>query len=129
MGVYKCEVDELHVPYIVPGDCGGRTEIRHVSFSDNTRKSLSFVPGGSTPYLHFSASRHGFAKIMQAKHDFELWDNHSMGDGVSINIDAFHMGLGGYDSWTQSVDPLYLLDPTTERKFTIGILSSTQSEL
>ncbi|OAE24902.1 hypothetical protein AXG93_2931s1450 [Marchantia polymorpha subsp. ruderalis] len=34
IGVYQCTVEGLHVPYIVPGECGGRADVRWVGLSD-----------------------------------------------------------------------------------------------
>ncbi|WNJ97819.1 beta-galactosidase [Vibrio ruber] len=95
-GHYDATVSEMHTPYIFPTDNGLRCDTRKL------------VLGGITVQgtFHFSVSRYSQAMLETAKHTHEL----SADDVIYLNVDGFHMGIGGDDSWTPSVHPEFLLD-------------------
>lgn len=64
-----------------------------------------------------SALPHSVKELHRARHQFELQP-----DGEThVLLDAFHMGVGGDDSWSPSVHKQYLLPPSV---FQFGVAFS-----
>ena len=138
IGLHSSSVDDMHVPYIVPSENGGRADVRWFSIrraslpqprsttrkSDrqssvgNIRKSDShFAPGllvslPSNKHAQISVQRHSLEALDAASHTHELEAALNAGDGsVHVHVDHMHMGVGGDDSWTPNVHPEYLIEP------------------
>ncbi|KAB8085246.1 hypothetical protein EE612_008019 [Oryza sativa] len=107
VGVYESGVDELHVPYIVPGECGGRADVRWVALQDADGFGLFASAYGESPPMQVSASYYGAAELDRATHNHKL----VKGDDIEVHLDHKHMGLGGDDSWSPCVHEQYLLPP------------------
>jgi len=106
--------DLAHTPYLVPGECGGRCDVRWLSLSPELGPTSSYpglrldAPPGR-PFALASASRFSTAQLAAARHDCELEDEDD--GGVEVHLDAAHMGLGGDNSWSPSVLPEFLVPP------------------
>lgn len=96
LGCYQREVDDMHTDYIFPSENGLRCDTRTISLGNLTIRGQ----------FNFSISRYTQENLEQAKHTYEL----QSGDDIYLNIDGFHMGIGGDDSWTPSVHPEFLLE-------------------
>ncbi|WP_108126982.1 beta-galactosidase [Saccharospirillum mangrovi] len=94
-GVHQTSVDELHTPYIFPSDNGLRCDTRRLEIG------LLRVQGD----FHFALSPYHQAQVALARHQHELIEE----AGLELRLDAYHMGVGGDDSWSASVHPEYLL--------------------
>ena len=57
--------------------------------------------------FHFSVSHYSQQQLAQARHQTDLVAQ----GGVHLCLDGFHMGVGGDDSWSQSVRPEFWLLP------------------
>ncbi|CAO1943068.1 unnamed protein product [Urochloa humidicola] len=108
IGVYESSVEDLHVPYIVPGECGGRADVRWVALRNADGLGLYASVHGESPPMQMSASYYGTAELDRATHVHKL----VKGDDIEVHLDHRHMGLGGDDSWTPCVHEQYLLPPT-----------------
>lgn len=87
------KASDLHVPYIFPGECGGRAQVRWLAVGRVGLASLGDAP------LQANISRFPLATFSGAGHDEEL-----VADGaVHVHLDAGHMGVGGDDSWSPAV--------------------------
>jgi beta-galactosidase len=95
LGRWYASVDELHTPYVFPTDNGLRCDTHHLQLG-----ALSV-----TGHFHFSVSRYSQAQLAQAAHQTDL----VAGGGLYLCLDGFHMGVGGDDSWSQSVRPEFWL--------------------
>ncbi|HEN3613070.1 TPA: beta-galactosidase [Yersinia enterocolitica] len=82
-------LDQMHTPYIFPSENGLRC---------NT-SMLSYGNWQLTGQFHFGISRYSTQQLMAASHQHLLRSE----AGTWLNIDGFHMGVGGDDSWTPSV--------------------------
>ncbi|KAK9814513.1 hypothetical protein WJX72_007158 [[Myrmecia] bisecta] len=101
------DVAELHTPYIFPGECGGRADVRWVAMSSESGQGLAAIALSSP--LQMNISRYPIESIVAARHDHEL-----KADGVlHVHLDAAHMGVGGDDSWSPSVHKEYAVPPAT----------------
>ncbi|CAO2195905.1 unnamed protein product [Urochloa humidicola] len=108
VGVYESSVEDLHVPYIVPGECGGRADVRWVALRNADGLGIYASLHGESPPMQMSASYYGTAELDRATHGHKL----VKGDDIEVHLDHRHMGLGGDDSWTPCVHEQYLLPPT-----------------
>lgn len=87
----------LHTPYIFPTDNGLRCDTRELQLGQLT----------VTGQFHFSVSRFSQQQLAAARHQTDLVAQ----GGVHLCLDGFHMGVGGDDSWSQSVRPEFWLKP------------------
>lgn len=112
VGRYTATVDELHTPYIFPSENGLRCDTRQLQVG-------ALVVEGD---FHFSLSRYSQTMLDKAKHSNEL----VAGDKWYLNLDAQHMGVGGDDSWSQSVHPEFLLtQPHYQYQLTLRVKASS----
>ncbi|CSC23995.1 beta-D-galactosidase [Vibrio cholerae] len=112
VGRYTATVDELHTPYIFPSENGLRCDTRQLQVG-------ALVVEG---HFHFSLSRYSQTMLDKAKHSNEL----VAGDKWYLNLDAQHMGVGGDDSWSQSVHPEFLLtQPHYQYQLTLRVKASS----
>jgi beta-galactosidase len=96
IGCYKASVDELFTPYIFPTESGLRCDCRKVRVGDIQ------VEG----YFAFSVTRFNQKHLADVKHTNELTEDHCL----YLRLDHAHMGVGGDDSWTQSVHEEFQLN-------------------
>ncbi|CAI1533736.1 beta-galactosidase [Serratia proteamaculans] len=94
-GRWQQPLEELHTPYIFPGENGLRCETRSLQYGDWHIDGM----------FHFSLSRYGLRQLMDCSHQHLLQPE----AGTWLNLDGFHMGVGGDDSWSPSVNQDYLL--------------------
>ncbi|QEA35478.1 hypothetical protein FGL88_06905 [Weissella soli] len=90
---------DFYTPYVFPSDNGLRTEVANVTVGSLQVTALHRQP------FDFNVLEYSQAQLHQAKHRHELHAE----PGVWLNIDGYHMGVGGDDSWSPSVAPEYLL--------------------
>ncbi|KAI5066293.1 hypothetical protein GOP47_0018917 [Adiantum capillus-veneris] len=111
IGLYEAAVADLHVPYIFPGECGGRADVTWALFKSTTRNvgflaSTTDEPIGSFP-MQMNASYYSTEDLDRATHEEELRQN----DCIEVHLDHKHMGLGGDDSWSPCVHEKYSVQP------------------
>ncbi|MEG0008699.1 MAG: beta-galactosidase [Aeromonas sp.] len=97
LGRWQLTLDALHTPYVFPTDNGLRCDTRQL------RLGALVVDG----QFHFSVSRYSQQQLALARHQTDLVAE----GGLHLCLDGFHMGVGGDDSWSQSVRPEYWLQP------------------
>ena len=102
-------VSDLHEPYIFPGENGGRTDTRWVSWTSPTRRSTitAAVVSEDGDCGQFSSSFFSLEELDRCRHDSHL----SRDDCVHVHLDAAHMGVGGDDSWSPSVHEEFFVRP------------------
>lgn len=108
IGIYEASVSDLHVPYIFPAECGGRSDVKWVVFKSTT-KSIGMMAStiNGSPAMQMNASYFTTEELDKATHEEEL----KRGQSIEVHLDHKHMGLGGDDSWSPSVHENYLLQP------------------
>jgi Beta-galactosidase/beta-glucuronidase len=94
-GRWTLPLAALHTPYIFPTENGLRCDTRELAFAGHQLQGD----------FHFSLSRYGQQQLHVTTHQHLLREE----PGCWLNLDAFHMGLGGDDSWSPSVSPEFLL--------------------
>ncbi|XP_058091027.1 uncharacterized protein LOC131237338 [Magnolia sinica] len=108
VGLYKQNVADLHVPYIVPGESSGRADVRWLAFQSNDGSCGLFasIYGGSPP-MQMNASYYSTIELDRAMRNEDL----VKGDNIEVHLDHRHMGVGGDDSWSPCVHDQYLIPP------------------
>lgn len=97
LGRWQSSLDALHTAYVFPTDNGLRCDTRQLQLGSIEVEGL----------FHFSLSRFSQQQLAQARHQTDLVAE----GGLHLCLDGFHMGIGGDDSWSQSVRPEYWLQP------------------
>ncbi|XP_061336722.1 uncharacterized protein LOC133283824 isoform X2 [Gastrolobium bilobum] len=120
VAVYEQNVKDLHVPYIVPGECSGRADIRWATFRNKNGFGIYASKYGSSPPMQMSASYYSTSELDRATHNYELIE----GDTIEIHLDHKHMGLGGDDSWSPCVHDQYLV-PAVPYSFSVRLCPVT----
>ncbi|KAG5565113.1 hypothetical protein RHGRI_001118 [Rhododendron griersonianum] len=110
VGVYEQKVSDMHVPYIVPGECSGRADVRWVTFQNEEGTGIYASIYDGSPPMQMNASYYSTAELDRATHNEQL----VKGDDIEVTIhlvhlDHKHMGLGGDDSWSPCVHDKYLV--------------------
>jgi len=108
VGLWSRPIREMLERYPVPGECGGREDVRHLELAGGGALRLR-VDGD--PLLHFSALPVSPEDLIKARHEWELVPRNE----TFLILDGFHMGLGGDTGWTRNVHPEYLIGPGTYR--------------
>ncbi|KOC90168.1 beta-galactosidase [Winslowiella iniecta] len=86
---------EMYTPYVFPTENGLRCGTTQLEYGDNQWRGN----------FHFNISRYSQQQLLEASHRHLLQEE----QGSWLNIDGFHMGVGGDDSWSPSVSPEFLL--------------------
>ncbi|XVF00254.1 hypothetical protein REPUB_Repub03eG0269200 [Reevesia pubescens] len=120
VGVYEQTVDNMHVPYIVPVESGGRADVRWVTFQNKDGYGIYASTYGKSPPMQMSASYYSTTELDRATHNEEL----VKGDNIEVHLDHKHMGIGGDDSWTPCVHENYLI-PAVPYSYSIRLCPVT----
>lgn len=88
-------LDDMYTPYVFPSENGLRCHTRELSYGPHCWRGD----------FQFNISRYGQKQLMETSHRHLLQPE----AGTWLNIDGFHMGVGGDDSWSPSVSPEYQL--------------------
>jgi len=106
MGIYESEIDRFITPYVRPQENANRIDTRWLTFSNGNKEILRFESHGDNPFS-FSAWPYSQSHLTQATHNFLL----EKAEKITVNIDGKQMGVGGDNSWGQTVNDQYLLKP------------------
>ncbi|AIR03239.1 beta-D-galactosidase [Cedecea neteri] len=86
---------DMYTPYVFPSENGLRCDTSRLEYGSNQWRGK----------FHFNISRYGQKQLREATHRHLL----KAEAGSWLNIDGYHMGVGGDDSWSPSVSPEFLL--------------------
>jgi beta-galactosidase len=107
VGHWDVSLEEMHTPYIFPSENGLRCDV--------TTATIGAVQIHGN--FAFNVSEFGLDQLLHAEHNHELDSQ----PGLFVHLDGYHMGVGGDDSWTPSVQPRYLLsEKHYEWSFALG---------
>ncbi|MCP3881933.1 MAG: DUF4981 domain-containing protein, partial [Sulfitobacter sp.] len=94
-GRWTLPLAALYTPYVFPTENGLRGDTRELDYAGWQLRGN----------FHFGLSRYSLQQLMDTSHRHLLREE----PGTWLNIDGFHMGVGGDDSWSPSVSPDFLL--------------------
>ncbi|ECG8257509.1 beta-galactosidase [Salmonella bongori] len=92
---WELPLEEMYTPYVFPSENGLRCATRE----------LNYGPHRWRGDFQFNISRFSQQQLMETRHRHLLQPE----AGTWLNIDGFHMGVGGDDSWSPSVSAEYVL--------------------
>lgn len=93
--LWQLPLDELYTPYVFPSENGLRCDTQRLDYGSHSWQGN----------FHFNISRYSQQQLRETSHRHLLKQE----PGVWLNLDGFHMGVGGDDSWSPSVSPEFLL--------------------
>jgi len=93
--LWQRPLEEMYTPYVFPSENGLRCGTTRLEYGANSWCGD----------FQFNLSRYGQTQLRETSHRHLLVEE----PGTWLNIDGFHMGIGGDDSWSPSVSPEYLL--------------------
>ncbi len=107
VGRWRSTVDELHVPYVRPQECGGRADVRWIALTDAAGRGLRIALDRPR---QISVSRFRAEDLAAAAHHGELVPRQA----AVVHLDAAHRGLGTASCGPDTL-PEYLVGPGTYR--------------
>lgn len=110
LGIYRNKVADNMARYMVPQECGNKTEVRYAKVTDTKGRGLLFAGKG----MSFSALPYTPHEMENAAHANELPRVHY----TVIRAALAQMGVGGDDSWGAKVHEEYLLPADKRLEFT-----------
>lgn len=72
VAIYEHNVGDMHVPYIVPGESGGRTDVRWVTFRNKDGVGIYASTYGSSSPMQMNASYYTTGELHRATHEEDL---------------------------------------------------------
>lgn len=93
---WDMSLEDMYTPYVFPSENGLRCGTRELQYGVHQWCGD----------FQFNISRYSQKQLLEASHRHLLQPE----AGTWLNIDGFHMGIGGDDSWSPSVSPEYLLN-------------------
>ena len=110
LGLYRNRVSDNLACYMVPQECGCKTDVRYAKVTDAKGRGLLFAGDK----IHFSALPYTPHEMENAMHPYELPQVHY----TVIRAALAQMGVGGDDSWGARTHEEYLLDVSKKMEFT-----------
>ncbi len=92
---WELPLDAMHTPYVFPGENGLRCGTRQLRYGTHQWRGD----------FQFNIGRYSQRQLMETTHRHLLQEE----AGTWLNLDGFHMGVGGDDSWSPSVSPEFQL--------------------
>ena len=109
LGLYKNLVSDNMSRYMVPQECGNKTEVRYAKVTDALGRGLLFAGDK----MHFSALPYTPHEMENAMHAYELPEVHY----TVIRAALQQMGVGGDNSWGALTHKEFLLDTSEKMEF------------
>lgn len=100
-GLYRNKAADNMADYLVPQECGNKTEVYRAKVTDRRGRGLLFTGNG----MNFSALPYTPHEIENAAHVYELPKVHY----TVVRTALAQMGIAGDDSWGSRPHPEYLL--------------------
>ena len=116
LGVYIDFVKNNVTPYLVPQECGNRTNTIWGEVFENATNKIKFIAEENKSF-EFQVLPHSFLELEEAKHQYEL-GNYNY---TYITIAMKQMGIGGDDSWGAPVLEEYCIPSNKDYKFSFYI--------
>lgn len=110
LGIYRNQVSDNMARYLMPQECGNKTEVRYARVTDCLGRGMLFAGDK----MNFSALPYTPHELENAMHPFELPGIHY----TVVRAAAGQMGVGGDDSWGARTHKEYLLDASGRMEFT-----------
>ena len=110
LGIYKNKVMDNMAEYLVPQECGNKTNVRWGKVTDRKGRGILFAGDA----MNFSALPYTPHELENAMHPYELPQVHY----TVVRVSGQQMGIAGDDSWGALTHPEYLIDVSSKLEFT-----------
>jgi beta-galactosidase len=87
IGRYRSDVEKMFVPYLLPEDCGLRTDNKWVKFVDNHGTGLEF---SAAQQFNYNCYNYTTENLSKSKYTYQLMKS----DGITFNFDYQTTGVG-----------------------------------
>jgi len=114
LGIFNNKVEDNLSKYLIPQECGNKTETRWFTICDENNIGLRI--SSENPF-EFSALPHSAQELENAMHHYELGRSYS----TVLNINKLQMGVGGDDSWGAETHKEYLIPSDKKIEFSFNI--------
>lgn len=114
VGIFKNKVVDNVADYVIPQECGNKTDVRWAKVTDNKGFGLQILGDG---HIEFSALPYTSHELENAFHHYELPPVHH----TVINVYKKQMGVGGDDSWGALPHPEYLIPSNQKMELEFSI--------
>lgn len=101
LGIYQNMVSDNMAAYMVPQECGNKTDVRWAKVTDRKGRGILFEVVEDV--INFSALPYTPHEMENAKHPYELPEVHY----TVVRVAKQQMGVGGDDSWGAPVHDEY----------------------
>ncbi|MCI8948985.1 MAG: DUF4981 domain-containing protein [Lachnospiraceae bacterium] len=122
LGIYQSAPENNVSPYLVPQECGNRTECRWLWVEDQEGHKLIFRAeetgtGSVRKRFHSSVLPYTAEELEMARH----WDELSSPQYTNVCLYSAMRGVGGDDSWGAPVYPEYCISGEEDQELIITI--------
>lgn len=111
-GIYKTTVEENLTPYLIPQECGNRTNVRYAKITNDEGHGIQFTAVNGT--FDFGFLPYSAYEMENALHKDELPNRNY----TWVRIMAAQMGVGGDDTWGAPVQEQFRLDSSKDYEVT-----------
>lgn len=118
LGIYQNLVKDNMAAYLVPQECGNKTEVRYAEVTDEKGRGIRFAMTDENGPVNFSALPYTPHELENAAHPFELPKVHY----TVVRVAKGQMGIAGDDSWGSRTHPEYLLDTDEKMKLSFWFM-------
>ena len=108
LGIYQNMVSDNMADYMVPQECGNKTDVRWAKVMDRKGRGILFEAVDDA--INFSALPYTPHEMENAKHPYELPEVHY----TVVRVAKQQMGVGGDDSWGAPIHEEYHI-PTDQK--------------
>ena len=112
LGVYTTTAQENMAAYLVPQECGNKTDVRWAEVTDYRGRGLRFEGDN----MNVSVLPYTPHEIENARHPYELPEIHY----TVVRCSLAQMGIAGDNTWGAQTHPEYLLKPEGTMEFTFS---------
>jgi beta-galactosidase len=112
LGVYRNKVVDNMAGYLVPQECGNKTEVRYLKVVDRKNRGILFTGNG----INASALPYTPHELENAKHPYELPEIHY----TVVRVSLAQLGVGGDDSWGAPVLDEFHIDISRKLVFSFA---------
>ncbi|MFA9466830.1 MAG: glycoside hydrolase family 2 TIM barrel-domain containing protein [Velocimicrobium sp.] len=109
LGIYKNAVADNMASYLVPQECGNKTDVRYAKVINHRGRGLLFT--GTN--MNFSALPYSPHELEQAMHPYEL----PPVNYTHVRVSLQQMGVAGDDSWGARTHDEFLIDIAKQVNF------------
>jgi len=109
LGIYNNKVIDNMAAYLVPQECGNKTDVRYATITDRKGRGMKF----SGDSINFSALPYTPHELENARHPYELPEIHY----TVVKVAKQQMGVAGDNSWGALPHPEYCIDTKGEIEF------------